>query len=78
LELVRYIHLNPLRAKLVSDLSELDRYRFGGHSVLMGELKNDWQGKIKCHILIFDYMRSTLFLTRFFRGIGCLKTDKRR
>ena len=43
LELVRYIHLNPLRAKLVSDLSELDRYRFGGHSVLMGKLKNDWQ-----------------------------------
>ncbi len=37
------IHLNPLRAKLVSDLSELDRYRFGGHSVLMGKLKNDWQ-----------------------------------
>jgi len=28
---------------LVSDLSELDRYRFGGHSVLMGKLKNDWQ-----------------------------------
>ena len=42
LELVRYIHLNPLRAKLVSDLNELDRYRFGGHSVLMGKLKNDW------------------------------------
>jgi REP element-mobilizing transposase RayT len=43
LELVRYIHLNPLRAKLVSDLGELDRYRFCGHSVLMGKLKNDWQ-----------------------------------
>jgi len=28
---------------LVSDLSELDRYRFGGHGVLMGKLKNDWQ-----------------------------------
>jgi putative transposase len=26
-ELVRYIHLNPIRANLVSNLSELDRYR---------------------------------------------------
>jgi len=26
LELVRYIHLNPLRAKIVMDLKELDRY----------------------------------------------------
>jgi REP element-mobilizing transposase RayT len=27
-ELVRYIHLNPMRAKLVSDLKALDRYRW--------------------------------------------------
>ena len=26
-ELVRYIHLNPLRAKLVKSLAQLDRYR---------------------------------------------------
>jgi hypothetical protein len=43
LELVRYIHLNPLRAKLVSDFSELDRYRFCGHGVLMGKCRNNWQ-----------------------------------
>jgi hypothetical protein len=43
LELVRYIHLNPLRAKMVSDLPELDRYRFCGHGVLMGKFRNDWQ-----------------------------------
>jgi REP element-mobilizing transposase RayT len=39
LELVRYIHLNPLRSKLVQSLDELDRYRFSGHSVLMGNHK---------------------------------------
>ena len=27
-ELVRYIHLNPLRAKLVKSLAQLDRYRW--------------------------------------------------
>jgi hypothetical protein len=35
-ELVRYIHLNPLRAGLVADLATLDRYPWSGHAVLMG------------------------------------------
>jgi REP element-mobilizing transposase RayT len=43
LELVRYIHLNPLRAKQVSSLTQLDRYRYSGHSALMGNRPNDWQ-----------------------------------
>jgi putative transposase len=42
-ELVRYIHLNPLRAGLVSDMKGLDRYPFSGHSVIMGRTKNEWQ-----------------------------------
>jgi hypothetical protein len=37
LELVRYIHLNPLRVGVVDDIDSLDRYPFTGHSVLMGE-----------------------------------------
>jgi hypothetical protein len=50
-ELVRYIHLNPLRAKLVESLAKLDRYRWCGHSVLMGRIKGDWQDRdyvLKC------------------------------
>ena len=42
-ELVRYIHLNPLRAGLVKDLKGLDTYPFSGHSVLMGKKKLGWQ-----------------------------------
>ena len=42
LELVRYIHLNPLRAGLVGDLNELGRYAYSGHSVLMGKMKKPW------------------------------------
>ena len=42
-ELVRYIHLNPVRAKVVGDIVSLNRYAFCGHSVLMGEQKNPWQ-----------------------------------
>jgi putative transposase len=44
-ELVRYIHLNPLRAKMVKTLSELDKYPWCGHSVIMGNKKRDWQDK---------------------------------
>ena len=43
LELVRYIHLNPLRARLVKDLKDLDKYPYCGHNVLMGKRKRDWQ-----------------------------------
>jgi len=42
-ELVRYIHLNPLRAGLVSEMKDLDRYGWSGHSVVMAKTKNDWQ-----------------------------------
>jgi putative transposase len=44
-ELVRYIHLNPLRAKLVKSYEKLDRYRWCGHGVLLGEVKNEWQDR---------------------------------
>ncbi|MBC8466430.1 MAG: transposase, partial [Deltaproteobacteria bacterium] len=40
LELIRYIHLNPLRVKLVQDLKELDNYPWTGHSAIMGKRKN--------------------------------------
>lgn len=35
LELVRYIHLNPLRAGLVTSMEQLDTYKWSGHSVIM-------------------------------------------
>jgi REP element-mobilizing transposase RayT len=43
LELIRYIHLNPLRARLVSDHKKLTRYPYCGHSALMGAKKREWQ-----------------------------------
>ena len=44
-ELVRYIHLNPLRAKIVSDIKELNKYPYSGHTALagMGRKKHEWQ-----------------------------------
>ena len=40
MELIRYIHLNPLRAGLVNDLKELDKYSWSGHSAILGRRKN--------------------------------------
>ena len=57
LELVRYIHLNPLRAKIVADMDQLDQYPFCGHSVLMNRHGNQWQDT--------DYV-----LTRFAKSVA--------
>ena len=43
LELVRYLHLNPLRANIVRDVGALDNYPYCGHSRLMGRIKSSWQ-----------------------------------
>jgi REP element-mobilizing transposase RayT len=41
-ELVRYIHLNLLRAGLVKDILELNQSLWSGHSALMGKQVIDW------------------------------------
>jgi REP element-mobilizing transposase RayT len=43
LELVRYIHLNPLRATILKTLKDSDQYSYSGHSALMGKVKRDFQ-----------------------------------
>ena len=42
-ELVRYIHLNPIRAGIVQTLDKLKSYKYCGHSSLMGKMKREWQ-----------------------------------
>ena len=43
LELVRYLHLNPLRAGVVVDLRALARYPYTGHAALCGTRAVPWQ-----------------------------------
>jgi len=43
LELVRYIHLNPLRVKMVNSVDQLENYPWSGHSALMGKVNRPWQ-----------------------------------
>ena len=42
LALIRYIHLNPVRAKLVATLPQLDRYQWTGHRAIIGKTKYSW------------------------------------
>lgn len=42
-QLVRYIHLNPIRAGICEDLGRLKGYSWTGHSAVMGSYPNDFQ-----------------------------------
>jgi len=42
-ELVRYVHLNPLRAGVVRSLEGLERYPWCGHGALLGKVRARWQ-----------------------------------
>jgi putative transposase len=43
MQLVAYIHLNPVRAGIVGDVSALSAYPYAGHSALMGKRIRPWQ-----------------------------------
>jgi len=57
LELVRYIHLNPLRAGIVSSVGELDRYPYTGHTALMDKHPARWQDTDKI-LFLFGHKKS--------------------
>ena len=42
-ELVRYIHLNPVRAGIVEHFDDLDAYPYTGHSALLDVIPRTWQ-----------------------------------
>jgi putative transposase len=43
LELLRYIHLNPIRAGIIDTMEVLDTYPKTSHAVIMGKIKHEWQ-----------------------------------
>jgi putative transposase len=72
LELVRYIHLNVVRAGLVRDMEGLDQYRWSGHSVLIGRENRPWQAREE--VLSYFSTREGVAKRRYrqfvFEGIG--------
>jgi len=45
LELIRYIHLNPLKAKMVENMDALGCYRWTGHAGLIGKHIQEWYSR---------------------------------
>ncbi len=43
LELVRYLHLNPVRVGVVRDIEALETYPYCGHAVVLGRQEQVWQ-----------------------------------
>jgi putative transposase len=43
LELIRYIHLNPVRSGVIKSFEALETYKYTGHSTLMGKMVREWQ-----------------------------------
>ena len=66
-DLVRYIHLNPLRARLVPDLSALGTYPWSGHAPLLNKKKCPWQDT-EYALSFFGSARAYLQFLR--KGIG--------
>jgi putative transposase len=76
LELVRYIHLNPIRAKTVKDIGMLGSNKYSGHSTIMGKIVNSWQDINKVLAMFGDKKGPARRAYRAFieKGIG---EDKR-
>lgn len=75
LELVRYIHLNPIRAGVVKSIEELDRYRWSGHSVLVGKRENAWQ---ECEYVLRHFSDKPKKAMRLYRQFVLEGVDKGR
>jgi len=72
-ELVRYIHLNPLRAGLVEDIKTLDKHPWCGHSVLMNKTKQVWQNVDYVYGLFSERIRLARKRYRVFVEKGILE-----
>jgi putative transposase len=70
LELVRYLHLNPLRSKIVKDLNELDSYKYAGHSAIVGAVERKWQDTEDVLGRFGDKRRQAIRLYREFAAAG--------
>ena len=87
LGLVRYIHRNPLRARVVNTLEALQNYPWTGHAVLMGNKKIEIQdvdavlgyfgkqaGKARRELALFMGMPEAKKEEKLFKGGGLIRS----
>ncbi len=76
LELVRYIHLNPLRAKIVGSTKALEDYAWSGHRILTGKVNNDWQDRDYVLGYFYSKEKEAISLYRKFVEDGAAKGNR--
>lgn len=72
LELVRYIHLNPLRARLVKDVEALADFPYCGHGALLGRIHRPWQetGEVLQHFSSVPHQAADRYESFVREGVG--------
>ena len=76
LELVRYIHLNPIRARLVKDLDQLHRYQWSGHSAIMQKTTYPWQNRDRVLALFGNDEQNAMQAMRADYNLNLLFSEK--
>lgn len=70
LELVRYLHLNPLRARVVPDLAALAQDRYSGPAVVLGHQGQAWQDPAAVLTRLASTVRRAAGVSGLCRGRG--------
>lgn len=66
LALVKYIHLNPLKSRMLPDLEALATYRWTGHAGMLGHKKRNWH-QVDPVLSLFSHNRTrALYLYQLF------------
>lgn len=65
-ELVRYIHLNPVKAKIIPTVNQLDKYPWTGHSAIVGNKQHPWQDINEVLLCFGDHKKEAVSCYREF------------
>jgi len=68
MELVRYIHLNPVRAGIAKGVTDLDRYPWCGHGAIVGKIDYSWMDRE--YVLRWFGKREKIAVRRYSDFIG--------
>lgn len=74
--LIRYIHLNPLKAKIISTINQLDKYPWTGHAAIVGSKQYSWQDIDEVLLLFGKRRKEAIVSYREFIKAGIDQKEK--
>lgn len=76
LALIRYIHLNPLRAGIIKTVEELDSYPWCGHRTIIGKAEHHWTDSEYVLLQFGDTRRKAINKYRRFLAEGLERGER--